>query len=329
MLFNLLKEKMRQRIRQKLMYRLKNKMNVRINTLKESNIMNNINTNKSSTLCMVAIFKNESHILKEWLEHYISEGVDKFFLIDNGSTDNYREIINPYILNNKVDLVIDATRFSQNKLYNKHFLKKCKMYDWVVVADLDEFIYARKDCNKITDYLNRLNNIISQVFIPWKMFGSNGKKTLNVEQPTNVIESFTKRANYNKNRNFKSVIVKNNIRYIYAKCIVRSKYLIKLNIHTHSTSNNNYITCNNKIDNIHHNKKNFVKINENVVNNSYLHLNHYAIQSFSWFMKIKSTRGDATVNNNVRNEKYFRMYDNFSSDIDDFELFNKWKLNNN
>ena len=48
MLFNLLKEKMRQRIRQKLMYRLKNKMNVRINILKESNIMNSTNNTKTN-----------------------------------------------------------------------------------------------------------------------------------------------------------------------------------------------------------------------------------------------------------------------------------------
>lgn len=31
------------------------------------------------TLCLVAIFKNESHLLKEWVTHYINEGVEKFF----------------------------------------------------------------------------------------------------------------------------------------------------------------------------------------------------------------------------------------------------------
>ena len=44
---------------------------------------------KKYNLSLIAIFKNESHILKEWIEHYINEGVDKFYLIDNGSTDNY------------------------------------------------------------------------------------------------------------------------------------------------------------------------------------------------------------------------------------------------
>ena len=33
--------------------------------------------------CIVAIFKNESHILEEWIQHYIKEGVQHFYLINN------------------------------------------------------------------------------------------------------------------------------------------------------------------------------------------------------------------------------------------------------
>ena len=44
-----------------------------------------------------AIFKNESHILKEWVEHYLFHGVDHMFLINDKSTDNYLEILEPYI----------------------------------------------------------------------------------------------------------------------------------------------------------------------------------------------------------------------------------------
>ena len=51
------------------------------------------------TLCLVAIFKNESHILQEFINHYIKQGVDRFLFIDNGSTDNYIDIINKYNLN--------------------------------------------------------------------------------------------------------------------------------------------------------------------------------------------------------------------------------------
>ena len=31
------------------------------------------------------MFKNESMIITEWIEHYLREGIDHFYLIDNGS----------------------------------------------------------------------------------------------------------------------------------------------------------------------------------------------------------------------------------------------------
>jgi len=40
------------------------------------------------SLCLVAIFKNESYILEEYINHYIRQGVDKIFFIDNGSDDD-------------------------------------------------------------------------------------------------------------------------------------------------------------------------------------------------------------------------------------------------
>ena len=89
-------------------------------------------------------------------------------------------------------------------------------------------------------------------------------------------------------------------------------------MHSHETQNKNWIGPDN--NNFIHNNNQFYKINENILSNSFLHLNHYAIQSYEWFMRIKVTRGDATYNNNVRNEKYYKEFDNASSDIDDFEL---------
>ena len=100
------------------------------------------------------MFKNECHIMKEWLDHYISQGVDKFFMIDNNSTDNYFEILYHYMSNNLVDLILDSRKHSQAICYNEHFLEECKKYDWVIVCDLDEFIYARKGLKTIKEFLH-------------------------------------------------------------------------------------------------------------------------------------------------------------------------------
>ena len=62
------------------------------------------------------------------------------------------------------------------------------------------------------------------------------------------------------------------------------------------------------------------EINENIIENSALHLNHYAIQSLEWFMRVKATRGDASniTSDGIRTKKYFDRYD--LNDIEDLEL---------
>lgn len=271
-----------------------------------------------TTLCLVAMFKNEACILNEWMAHYLKQGVNKFFLINNGSTDNFLPILQPYINNHTVELINDDIKHAQEHCYNKYFLTKAKKYQWVMVVDLDEFVYARKGYRTIPQYLHTLNDTISQVCIPWKIFGSNGHKV----QPQNVVKSFSKRINYNKEDGFQGVIKdKKNHKYSFDKCIVRTKFLTQFGIHHHKTTNDNWITSDNNNNNLHPNRA-FSKINEQILQHSYLHLNHYAIQSYDWFMAVKKTRGAANeaVSEYVRNESYFVAFDNVSNDIDDHEL---------
>jgi hypothetical protein len=261
------------------------------------------------SVCLVAIFKNEGHIFKEWITHYLNQGVDKFYLIDNGSNDNYQDKIQNYIDNNIVEIVVDAKKHSQTELYNKYFLTKCKNYDWVIVCDLDEFIYARKGFSTIKQYLNSLHYSIGQVFVPWKIFGSNGHINQDYES---VTQTFTKREKYI------SEVLKN------TKCIVRTIYLINFVIHGHKIINFNKIrniTTNHIPNNIIDNSS--AKISEQILEDSFLHLNHYVLQSYDWFMNIKATRGDVYQSGDyIRNETYFRDYDKVSNDIEDYELSN-------
>ena len=280
--------------------------------------------NNNTMYCIVAIFKNESEILEEWINHYINEGCLQFFLIDNGSTDNYLPIINKY--NKYIYLVIDNTKYKQSELYQKYFINKVKKYNWVLVCDLDEFVYARKGFKTITDYLNTLPNNISQIAIPWKIFGSNGFNTLDKKEPDNVISNFTKRTNYNKSSGFQGVSqIIGNYKMNSCKNIVRTNMLTYFGVHNHiykkgNTNMSNNISLKNSTS--------FVPINEDILQSSYLHLNHYVTRSLDWFTRIKMTRGDAVSKsaNNVRNLVYFNQYNEFSNDMDDFELLEKRKI---
>ena len=59
------------------------------------------------------MFKNEAHIMKEFITHYLQQGVDHFIMIDNGSNDNYLEYLDPYIHNDIVELIIDHEKHAQ------------------------------------------------------------------------------------------------------------------------------------------------------------------------------------------------------------------------
>jgi hypothetical protein len=52
-------------------------------------------------------------------------------------------------------------------------------------------------------------------------------------------------------------------------------------------------------------------------------LNHYAIQSFDWFMAVKARRGDVSTKSldGVRNEEYFKAYD--QNDVRDTQLLER------
>ena len=125
-------------------------------------------------LVVCSMFKNESMILQEWIEHYLQMGVQHFYLIDNGSTDSYLDILQPYIDRKLVTLTVDPFRFSQTDewtnlegayydlntnevrfekerhkntqsyLLNKHFLKQIKENaQWVIVIDQDEYFFFK------------------------------------------------------------------------------------------------------------------------------------------------------------------------------------------
>ena len=246
-------------------------------------------------LVIVAIFKNESHILSEWIQHYMRQGVDHFYMIDNGSTDNWQVEIENY----PVTIYTDEETHKQTQHYNDYFLEEVKRNsEWVIVVDLDEFMYSRNGNNKITDFLDTLPNDIGEVSVLWKMFGSNG----HIKQPKSVIDGFTKRKNITENYD-KS--------FNYYKSICRTNNLKKFEVHHHKHTGKS----------IKFPEKN----NEKYLEESPLHLNHYAIQSLDFFTNVKMNRGDviSAKSNNVRNIEYFNKYD--TNEIVDMELLAIYK----
>ena len=93
-------------------------------------------------LSVLAQFKNETMNLKLWLDHHLWQGVQHFFLIDNGSTDNPTRILQEYIDKGIVSYFYRPKLASQVENYRNIFAKYIWTQSyWVAVIDLDEFLY--------------------------------------------------------------------------------------------------------------------------------------------------------------------------------------------
>ena len=136
---------------------------------------------------VATMVKDEEPRMKEWLIHYIKQGCSHFFIIDNGSTDKLRESLQGF----PVTLFEDPRRFearTQARLLTEHVLPLVHYYEWVVVCDVDEYFYATE--GTVKDALSELRPEVRRVWVPWKIFGSNGHLT----QPESLVKGFTRRA---------------------------------------------------------------------------------------------------------------------------------------
>jgi hypothetical protein len=105
---------------------------------------------KPYKLVVCAVFQDESFFLREWLEFHRLMGVEHFYLYNNCSTDNYLEILTPYIQAGTVDLFEWSIETHNQHEYltllqlpaYSHALSLAKnTAEWAAFIDLDEFLF--------------------------------------------------------------------------------------------------------------------------------------------------------------------------------------------
>lgn len=229
-------------------------------------------------ISVIAIFKNETMNLKIWLDHYLWQGIEHFYLIDNNSDDNPDSILQPYIEKGLVTLYKFPEKYKQKEHYRKvweleNIPSKTK---WLVVADLDEFWYAPN--SKMSTIIDNYGDY-DVIYSNWYMFGSDGLE----KHPSDIRKAITRRSPEQPNS---------------TKWICQTKNVDVSNLGIHFFNNDENL-----------NKK---------IENDKIHLNHYPIQSKEFFEKVKMTRGDvdASTHDNTRDWNYFNKYDENKTVID-------------
>jgi GR25 family glycosyltransferase involved in LPS biosynthesis/tetratricopeptide (TPR) repeat protein len=224
-----------------------------------------INTNyEMKKICVMAIFKNETMNLKVWLDHYIWQGVDHFYLIDNGSTDNPYDILKDYIKKGLVTYYYRAEKHCQVEHYryvfnNEHLKEKTT---WLCICDLDEFFFGIKE--KLSSALDHFENY-DVIYTNSFFYGSDHL----IEHPKDIRTSIIHRESD----------IENGTKYIFKPSSINDTSEIWI----HWLVNPGTLQK---------------KYTNEITQNNIIRLNHYRIQSYEYFTKIKMTRGDVNVNEN-------------------------------
>lgn len=264
--------------------------------------------NKKHYFSICAIFKNEDLVIKEWIEYHLLLGVDHFYLYNNNSTDNFQNILNPYIEKEIVSLIewnfAPPSQFSAYENFYNNFWEENQ---WVAFIDLDEFICPYRELT-IKDWIKKFEKYGS-VSIYWKQFGTSGK--INNDDSQLVIEQYT--------------ICWDKL-FAIGKTFVNTNFAIKefsaKNLHAMSTTLNLF-GVDFSIPPINEFKK-FIRFKSNRVpvgkrsKEFSIQINHYGSKSYYNFIYNKINRGD--VNNHVRDVETFFWGEQYNTTCD-YKIF--------
>jgi hypothetical protein len=139
-------------------------------------------------LSICAILKNEGLYIIEWLEFHKIVGVERFYLYNNGSTDDVFEQVKPYIDRGEIVWHDWPEQAGQRSSYNhclKHYREES---EWIAFIDLDEFLFPSEedDLKKVLEEYKEYPGI----GVNWLCFGSSG----HITKPGGLVtENFTRR----------------------------------------------------------------------------------------------------------------------------------------
>jgi len=147
-------------------------------------------------LTVCAIFQNEARWLQEWIEYHSVVGVEHFYLYSDGSNDGYCEVLAPYILEGRVDLVEwNRSPFGpqQHQAYIACLEDRGHESKWIAFIDIDEFLVPMCE-ESVVDVLRDYEEYPA-LAVNWITFGTCGVKELASDEL--LIEKLTRCAEDN------------------------------------------------------------------------------------------------------------------------------------
>ena len=250
---------------------------------------NEKNKTKKFKVSICAIFKNEAPYMKEWIEFHRVVGIEHFYLYNNFSNDNYRDVLDDYIKEGLVTLIDWPVPQGQNAAYIDCINKFSADSEWISFLDLDEFIVPNK-YDTVYDFLKPFQKKYPTVVVYWKVFGTSG--LIDRDRKGSVVKDFV--VSWPKYASIGKCFY--NTAYKFDPSFKRNSSLV------HSFYGNNGLVNLPPVDCF----KNvmFGNLNPKGEKEFPIQINHYFTKSYNEYLE-KASRGDAVFAKNPRNLDYF------------------------
>jgi hypothetical protein len=123
-------------------------------------------------LAVCAIFRNEARYLAEWVSFHRLQGVQRFYLYDNRSTDDWRSELEPEIAAGIVDVRRWPFVPGQAAAYEDCLRRHRTDVRWIAFIDIDEFLFS--PTGKPLPEVLRGFDMHPGVVVNWRIYGTNG-----------------------------------------------------------------------------------------------------------------------------------------------------------
>jgi hypothetical protein len=166
-------------------------------------------------LAICAIFREEASFLDEWLTFHAGIGATHFYLYNNFSTDNFRDILEPWLARGMVTLRDWPIPVGQLSAYRDCVRRAWQDCRWIAFIDLDEFLFSPK-CIDIRSILRDYQDLPGLEV--WQLFFGSGGLLSRSALP--VTEAFRRRATIER-ATVKTIA---NPRFVYKPGVHQFKY---------------------------------------------------------------------------------------------------------
>jgi len=242
---------------------------------------------KPNNLAVLGMAKNEELNIDEWINHYLWQGADSIYIVDNDSNDSTPDKLKYLEASGKCKSISLQKPYMQTAHYwtaIKHFKIK-ENYQWLLIADLDEFWFCKRGIS-ISSALKDYSKY-GLLYCNWTEFGSSGFVEHPSELRIDLVNSTGKLSSHD-----------------HTKWICNTRMLrSQANIGVH---------------------KFYGVPSESVVSvNDDFQLNHYRTQSLHFWKNVKMVRGDSARQSHEKGRQ-MQEYEmrNRQADAPDYTLRN-------